>query len=600
MRLRYLLWAAFTALAAIPVIFLGAWVAKTELNREVAAVEEKHLLVARNITAALERYAGDAVAAFSHLAIVTQQDLPDTGFTALATRLGLRHVILINDDGVVIRQINAPVDGFRQIPAPVLDSLRPQIGNAIRFSPVTANAMGDPTIFLTQRLGPDRVLIGALSTDYIVALQQAIAFGERGHAAIVDHTGRVLAHPNDAWRREMKNIAKIAPVRRMINGETGVSQFYSPAMDADMISGFTTVAGPGWGVMVPQPFAELEARANAVALIALVIAAAGVLVAAVLGWAIAGRIAQPLQAVAATARQIRSGNLDARVVVGDRAATSEVRDLADCFNKLADHIQTNQDIMARSLRDAQLADRAKSEFLANMSHELRTPLNAIIGFSEAMKLQMAGPLDNTRYVEYAGDINDSGVHLLDLISDILDLAKIEAGTVELETEPVDVNQALDQAITLATDQATKGQVEIVRHAPPALAPIVTNKVKFKQIVVNLLSNAIKFTPTGGRVTIAVTTPGADTLQLQVGDTGIGMSDDQIGVALKPFGQVEGPLARRYDGTGLGLPLAKRFAELLGGTLHVTSNLGAGTVVTVTLATSPPAQGLSPDPSQAIA
>lgn len=583
MKLRYLLWAAFTALAAVPVIFLGVWVAKTEVDRQVATVEEKHLLVAQNLTSALARYAGDAVAAFNHLVIVVQQDAPYTGFAALATRLGLRQVVLITDDGALVRQLNAPVAGFTQLPPAVLDVVGPQASLGVRFSRVLPNTEGDPTVYLYRRLGPDRILIGALSTDYIVELQQAIAFGERGHAAIVDHTGRVLAHPNDGWRLEMKDISRVAPVRRMMNGETGVSRFYSPAMEADMISGFTTVAGPGWGVMVPQPLAEIEARANDVAFIALAIAAAGVLVAALLGWAIAGRIAGPLQAIAVTARQIRSGNLDARVDLRHHTAAHELNDLAASFNKMANDIQANRDLMVQSLLDAQSADRAKSEFLANMSHELRTPLNAIIGFSDAMKLQVAGPLDNPRYQGYATDINESGVHLLEVISDILDLAKIESGNLELEIEPVDVPEVFRGAITLVTDQANKGGVEIANEVPQDLPSIATNRVKFKQIVVNLLSNAIKFTPSGGQV---ITRAGftADAVTIQIIDTGIGMSAAQVDTALSPFGQVDGSLARRHQGTGLGLPLAKRFAELLGGQLHVVSNPGTGTTVTVTFAT----------------
>ncbi len=589
LKLRDLLWAAFTLLAAVPVIILGVWIAKTELDREIATVEEKHLLVARNLTAALEQYAGDAVAAFDAIARANGTKLQGD-FGDLVTHLGLRHVVLIRDDGTVLPRFNGPVDGAMKLPQPLLDMLTLQISDTVRFSPVTSDAEGEPAIFLTRRLRPDRILVGTLSLDYITSLQRAISFGERGHAAIVDHTGRVLAHPNDDWRREMKDISQIAPVRRMINGETGVSQFFSPAMQANMVSGFTIVPGPRWGVMVPQPIAELRAHTSRVVLIALLVAAIGVLVAALLGRAIAGRISRPLQAIGRVVDEVRSGNLDVRVSVGHKTMAREVSNLAECVNAMAGDIQTNQEIMAQALHDARMADRAKSDFLANMSHELRTPLNAIIGFSDAMKLEVAGPLSNPRYLEYARDINNSGAHLLDVISDILDLAKIEAGEGELETEPVDAAAEVSGAVALIVMQAEKRAITVTNDVPEDLQAIVCDGTKFKQILVNLLSNAVKFTAPNGVVTIRATV-NCGWASIEVADTGIGMDAGEIGTAMTPFGQVEGPLSRQYDGTGLGLPLAKRFTELLGGRFAITSEPGVGTVATIrfpTVANSQPA------------
>ncbi len=582
MKLKHLLWAALTALAALPVLLLGIWVSNNALDREIAAVEEKHLLLARNITAALDRYAGDVEALFALFSRLAVDGNTDPRLQALADELGFGHVFVLDPAGRVLQQINGPKAEFDSVPHGVLVALTADAGPDIRFSPVVMNAAGVPTIFLTQRLDEQRLLMGALSTAYFVELQHAIAFGERGHAAIVDQTGQVIAHPNEGWRLEAKNIAKVDPVRRMINGETGVSRFFSPAMQADMISGFTTVSGPGWGVMVPQPIDELRAQAREVVKLAALVAAVGVGLAAILAWTVAGLIARPLQAIGMAVDQIRAGNGAARVRPLARPAAREVRDLAVCFNEMAEHVEGNRVLIQRSLEDAQAADNAKTEFLANMSHELRTPLNAIIGFSETMRMEMAGPLPNEQYRQYAGDINKSGNHLLDIINDILDLAKIEAGRLRLELEPVEVEPLVAGAVALIEKQAQKGRITIVRQMHADLPAVTTNAVKLKQILINLLSNAVKFSPQDSRIAVSAWVEPSGTFKLQVADEGIGMDEQQIKTALTPFGQLESAMARNFQGTGLGLPLAKGFAELLGGGLEIVSAPGRGTTVTVTL------------------
>ncbi|MBC7952984.1 MAG: hypothetical protein H7Z12_14350 [Rhodospirillaceae bacterium] len=230
---------------------------------------------------------------------------------------------------------------------------------------------------------------------------------------------------------------------------------------------------------------------------------------------------------------------------------------------------------------AEIASRSKSEFLASVSHELRTPLNAIIGFSEVMAAGLFGPLGNARYTEYAGDIISSGRHLLAVINDILDVAKIEAGQMTLSLEAVRLDEVVEATGRLVQGRAELGGVRLVRRVEPGLPPILADRRRLMQILANLLSNAVKFTAEGGSViTEAFTDEGL--LVLSVIDTGIGMDDEQMVLALEPFRQVDGTLSRRYDGTGLGLPLARSFAELHGGTLSVSSHPGKGTTVTIRL------------------
>jgi PAS domain S-box-containing protein len=246
--------------------------------------------------------------------------------------------------------------------------------------------------------------------------------------------------------------------------------------------------------------------------------------------------------------------------------------------------------LRQSKEAAVFANRAKSEFLANMSHELRTPLNAIIGFSEVIAKELFGPVGNRQYAEYARDVRSSGEHLLQIINDLLDLSKLEAGKQDLHETEIGLPELVEASLRLIGERATAADVAIAVELPAGLPIVFADERLLKQILVNLLSNAVKFTPRGGRIAVRAATTPAGGVALTVADTGIGMSAAEIKVALSPFGQVDGTLARKHQGTGLGLPLARSLAELHGGTLTVESEPGTGTAVTVTL---PPASVLRP-------
>ncbi len=231
---------------------------------------------------------------------------------------------------------------------------------------------------------------------------------------------------------------------------------------------------------------------------------------------------------------------------------------------------------------AEIANRAKSELIANMSHELRTPLNAIIGFSSALIEGSLGAVENAKHREYLRDIHGSGEHLLSLINDILDVSAIEVGKINLKEEPVALDAVLESSLRMVAPRAQAGGVAVSSALPPHLPELVVDARRLKQVLVNLIGNAVKFTPSGGRVRVwaAVETGGG--LAIGVADTGIGMSEAELGKALQPFGQVESSLSRRYEGTGLGLPLSKGLIEAHGGSMAIASRKGAGTEVVVRL------------------
>jgi two-component system cell cycle sensor histidine kinase PleC len=232
---------------------------------------------------------------------------------------------------------------------------------------------------------------------------------------------------------------------------------------------------------------------------------------------------------------------------------------------------------------AQAENRDKSQFLANISHELRTPLNAIIGFSEIIKMEVMPKVEDKKYHEYVNDINTSGVHLLSLINDILDFSKAEAGKLALEVSEVNATKMVQNSMRLVSPRAESANVKLVEQLPKEQIIIITDGKKFKQVLLNLLSNAVKFTPSGGQVSVTcwhnIT---EDTYTFEVADTGIGIAPKDISRAMSPFGQVDNTLKRKYEGTGLGLPLTKKFVELMGGKFNIESELNKGTKVIFTL------------------
>ena len=240
----------------------------------------------------------------------------------------------------------------------------------------------------------------------------------------------------------------------------------------------------------------------------------------------------------------------------------------------------------RAKEAAEVANRAKSEFLANMSHELRTPLNAVIGFSEIIKDGMMGDSPNENYRNYAGDIHNSGTHLLELINDILDMSKIEAGKLDLVDEDVDVRSTIEGCLVLVRERAEKSGIALDISVPDDIPKLRVDMRKLKQILINLLTNSVKFTESGGSVTVATFIDTNGELLLRVVDTGIGMTQDEIVKALEPFGQIDGGLDREYEGTGLGLTLTKALVELHGGHLEISSRTGEGTTGTTVTAAFP--------------
>ncbi len=241
-----------------------------------------------------------------------------------------------------------------------------------------------------------------------------------------------------------------------------------------------------------------------------------------------------------------------------------------------------RDFLQKAKEEAEYASQLKGTFLANMSHELRTPLNAVIGFSEIIKNEIFGKVGSDKYIEYADDIHSSGLHLLELINDILDFSKIEANSQDLTEEAVDMKKLVSECVRLVEPQRKKSDLSVSIDFPANLPNVMCDAKILKQVVLNLLSNAIKFTPRSGQIFVRSGLAADGNFYVSVEDTGIGIKEEDMIKAMTPFVQIDSELSRKYQGTGLGLPLSKNLMELHEGNLAIDSTYGEGTNVTITL------------------
>ena len=275
---------------------------------------------------------------------------------------------------------------------------------------------------------------------------------------------------------------------------------------------------------------------------------------------------------------------EVKLMESERRLMATVADLRHSQQKLERQAEEVADLAEKYAEEktrAEEANQAKSKFLANMSHELRTPLNAIIGFSEIMGSGMFGPLGSDKYREYCHDIHQSGQYLLDVINDVLDMSKIEAGRIRLDAEPVDLEPFLNDAMRVVSGRANDKRLKLTARIGRGISLTADHRL-LKQIILNLLSNSVKFTPEGGRITIRARATAGGWVSVSIADTGIGIPEDALARLGRPFEQVESQLTKSHQGSGLGLAIAKSLTELHQGTMRIRSTPGRGTMVLLRL------------------
>ena len=447
--------------------------------------------------------------------------------------------------------------------------------------------------FVAPTTSPKFVVAALVRAQSMNGALSIINASSRSRAFVTDEDGLVLAHSVAAWGHSAAKIEGLQTAEL-----AGFKPSWGKGIADDVVlRALKPIHGTPWWVGIEHPVPLLLVRFRDVLIRSITLLIVAMVGAGVVSKIFADKSALSIEQVTSGARQLAMGDLDVTI---EPAGSIETRELARSFNVMAASLRTSYaDLEARvrektrDLADAnaalEIASQHKSDFLAHMSHELRTPLNAVIGFSEMLKAQYFGPL-NDKQAEYVRDINASGQHLLSLINDILDLAKVEAGRMELVRSDVHLPSVVEACCSLVSERFARKSQTLNAVVDPAVSFWSLDERKVKQCVLNLLSNANKFTPNGGRVALQVSVE-AEALVLRVTDTGVGVAPDAVSQLFTEFYQVApssaaagGAVAAQStdarEGTGLGLALTKKFVELHGGTVEVASEVGKGSTFTL--------------------
>lgn len=449
-------------------------------------------------------------------------------------------------------------------------------------------------------------LVVETNMQYAIEIANNVRSDSTTNAALVDETGTIFA--SSAPNQIGKPITN-SPLAQVLTEERGITE-YIGADGEDYLAAFNPIpARPGWGVIISQAAREAFSGINRLALIALIVVVTAIIIISIIAIWLSKTITRPLRELARAANRITtSGNLNEQIPI---TSQDEVGELSASFNgmilglrktRLAlehwnrelEHkveIRTKQltrsnEKLEQTNEQLERVNLHKSQFLANMSHELRTPLNAIIGFSEILQDQVFGELTEKQR-RYVGNIVSSGRHLLDLVNDVLDLSKVEAGKMELHWEDFSARQTVSEVITQLSTLATRKDLSMGANYEPEFDIISADRGRFRQVLYNLISNAIKFTPPGGRVQINCRIElrldqGAQMALFEIKDTGIGISPDNLESIFESFRQVDNSYSRQYQGTGLGLALTRKLVEMHGGEIWVSSALETGSTFSFTV------------------
>ena len=577
--------------------------------------------VGRQVATLMDRAANDLDSITSNPILVNHASTPEAKLDELTRLVNIYHlftdITLYDSSGFVVGSTTPNHPGTRERSQWFLDALK---GRKSVTSPF--RALGHEGLFITVYLplgnstGQDRLVVAArMKYDQIWDLTDGVKLGIDGQVVLLDDRGNLLA-----TRNKQDILTKLDESKQVTAWSTAPEGIYQDPNGKEHLyvalnlPPLATQVGRSWTLLCLEPLSEIEDILFSQRKIQAVIGLSALLLAYLLGMIVTRWLSTPLEQASESAAKISDGDLSIRMPVDGPV---EMNRMAISFNKMLGEIVDHRQNLERMVNSrtkklqatqlelqnerASLAERVeqrtrelravndelartaqlKDEFLAGMSHELRTPLNAILGLTESLEEGTYGAL-NSKQVNTLHTIDESGRHLLSLINDVLDVAKVGAGEFQLHIDTVDVEKLAHASLTMVKQAAMKKKLEIVFDFDERVREIQADERRLKQVLVNLLSNSVKFTPHGTVGLEVSADPSTKVIQFVVWDTGIGISNEEQEQLFQPFVQIDSSLARKFEGTGLGLTLVRNLTDLHGGSVSVSSTPNRGSRFTVTL------------------
>jgi len=564
---------------AIFATVIQLWNYRTFMSTEIERTQEKHLVIAQNMSLSLSRYVTDVARVFAHAAQeISNNDSQitrDIHLTLLNT-LNVESMVLLPAFG----EVSAPrIRVGKDLPLPeevVLDDLRlspDAMLNGVQISGLQ-QIRGERYFILGYELPDQRLAIGYMNTDYIKEIQQAIAFGEFGHSAIFDQYGRAVAHPSPKVEENMVDASGISAVRRMLNRETGVEVFFSPPMQMDMIAGITFVPETGWPVMVPQPIYELSDAVNGSLSKSYLLALSMAVLLGSAGWVVSRRLARPVRRFTEISSKISDGDYTVTLPYEESSST-EMCKLNESLKSMINQVRSSDNKLREALRLEEEENKRKSDFLVIAGHELRTPLSGVLGMLTICREQR----DDEDFDKYLDVAWTSARALNGLVDHMVDFAEGTTGSIQLKKMPFDIEAKLREMEALYKSLARNAGLDFQRTGlGDGSTMIVSDPERLSQIISKIMENAIKFTKDGG-ISLNSEILQQDErklLKITISDTGIGIKESELERIFMPFEQVEASFTRSYRGMGIGLSVAQEISKMLGGSITCESKLHEGT------------------------
>lgn len=586
--LRVQLAGAFACVIVLCIGLLQIGNARGALAEELADSHEKQRLLAAKAAWVLDRHMSRAIADFRFLASHADRLDELRDLAGHMAGFGLVAVQVIGRDGTVSTVAPDETGALPALPdADGIAALAAGPPGAVQLSGIERQG-GMGFVRIGTRRADGVAVLGVLSVDFAREIQQRVRFGTLGHAAIVDAGGRVITHPDPAYEADRRDLSGLPVVHAALGGGTGAGRFFAPALQAEALAGYAPVPSTGWAVIVPRPVAEFEAQARGrlagQSLIGALVLGAGLVLSSLLARA----VTRPIGRLTQAAHRIAAGDYRHGPAIADGPGGSgEIAVLGAAFDRMRREVDQARESLLTAFESAERESGAKTRFLTMLGHELRTPMNAVLGMLRVLAEDEADPTRRT----HVARAEDAARHLNRLLDDILEFNGSDQGCVALRRRAFAPQRLLrDLAASVAREAEAKGVT--VRVAADAALPklLEADPDRLRQVLFAIVGNAVKFTDRGSvriRATLREDAAGPR-LEVRVADTGIGMTEAELGRVFDGFQQADAGYARRRGGLGLGLAISRRVLAAMGGRMTVRSRPGQGSVFVVRVPVSRPA------------